>query len=748
MNLKIGRTNNNFNSHRVHADGSGLRCRLKVWPHSCTNRTVQKDSAKSMKLIQGQIGGMQSAGAFLAGGITKASNAFAAKFGQALAGASARNAASSLSLPAPSAERRIQNPLSASLLMTSTMASIVDPESLGFPPPSSAKSAREPGSDDEAFPLETAPVLSAHSPGNGTVLGADLESEPGATSSTVGISAVRAATSATAQGVASAQFAGPHSLSESASGRSPNGSEAPISQSANKQKSGRTAHRAKEQASGPHDAGVRQDTTQGPGTIFPNAPNSATVAAPVQPIGLLNVSVLAPSAPANAAVHALSPSSSSSREASTASSTPAPNPRAASEPPQIAAQSATRASGRGAALPDTSASMPPTGQLGAGSGVMPPNETSPAPSQPSKTDVQPVPDELSPSEANPAASRSALESSEVPQASLASTPDTTSPAAAPTLAGHFSSSSTVGELAAVKTRRAINSKGVNDAPGIKNSTATATLLSRATPPSASPLEPGASVNSSPVDSGGFKESRMQPRDSTIAKASSSGTSESIGTHESSGAGANNHSNSTRTESVPHPLPAVPVAGAPNPSPNAASGNLPVYPESATPAHPGPASLRPPQAQPSTSLPAWQNYDGGAGNVVRSAALSGSGGVAEIRVDLASGPLGPVQLHTVLRDGSVGAEIHVQDQAAHSLLSAGMPSLERSLQDRNLHVQNLAVLQNNVEGGMGGFNPKNSDSPPHNPARNWNNRFEDGPATATELAGLEFEPTAGGLSVQA
>jgi hypothetical protein len=78
----------------------------------------------------------------------------------------------------------------------------------------------------------------------------------------------------------------------------------------------------------------------------------------------------------------------------------------------------------------------------------------------------------------------------------------------------------------------------------------------------------------------------------------------------------------------------------------------------------------------------------------------------------------------------------------------MPSLERSLQERNLQVQNLAVLQNDVGSGTGGFNRGNPDAPPQNPARNWNRTFQTAPATAAALAGMESEPIAGGLSIQA
>jgi len=100
---------------------------------------------------------------------------------------------------------------------------------------------------------------------------------------------------------------------------------------------------------------------------------------------------------------------------------------------------------------------------------------------------------------------------------------------------------------------------------------------------------------------------------------------------------------------------------------------------------------PPPSQPSATLSAWQNYDGGAGSIVRSASLSGSVNGAEMHVELRSGALGPLEVHAVMHEGSLGAEIHVQGQEAHTLLAAGLPSLERALGERNLRVdQNFPV----------------------------------------------------------
>ena len=81
--------------------------------------------------------------------------------------------------------------------------------------------------------------------------------------------------------------------------------------------------------------------------------------------------------------------------------------------------------------------------------------------------------------------------------------------------------------------------------------------------------------------------------------------------------------------------------------------------------------------------------------MRSASLNDSANGAEMHVELRSGALGPLEVHAVVHEGSVGAEIHVQGQEAHTLLAAGLPSLERALGERNLRVENIAVYQDHA-----------------------------------------------------
>jgi len=163
-------------------------------------------------------------------------------------------------------------------------------------------------------------------------------------------------------------------------------------------------------------------------------------------------------------------------------------------------------------------------------------------------------------------------------------------------------------------------------------------------------------------------------------------------------------------------------------------------------------MPPSSTQPASTLSAWQNYDGGAGRIVRSASLTDSPGGAEMHVELRSGPLGPLELHTMVREGSVGAEIHVQGQEAHAMLSAGLPSLERALNDRNLRVENISVYQDHSGGGMGGGERQGSQSesspmPKHQPLP-WGSPSQSDHKVKRSFENEEAANPAAGLSVRA
>ncbi|MGA2982701.1 MAG: flagellar hook-length control protein FliK [Terriglobia bacterium] len=161
---------------------------------------------------------------------------------------------------------------------------------------------------------------------------------------------------------------------------------------------------------------------------------------------------------------------------------------------------------------------------------------------------------------------------------------------------------------------------------------------------------------------------------------------------------------------------------------------------------------PPPSQPSATLSVWQNYDGGAGSIVRSASLSGSVNGAEMHVELRSGALGPLEVHAVMHEGSLGAEIHVQGQEAHTLLAAGLPSLERALGERNLRVENIAVYQDQAGGGMSGGGKQDTHSgsspSPQHQVLPWDSPPQASKSASGSAEDEELANPATGLSVQA
>jgi flagellar hook-length control protein FliK len=159
----------------------------------------------------------------------------------------------------------------------------------------------------------------------------------------------------------------------------------------------------------------------------------------------------------------------------------------------------------------------------------------------------------------------------------------------------------------------------------------------------------------------------------------------------------------------------------------------------------------PPAQPPATLSAWQNYDGGPGKIVQSASLSNSVAGAEMHVELRTSPIGPLEVHTVVHDGSVGAEIHVQSSEAHTLLTAGLPSLERALGERNLRVENLNVYQDLSGGGTSGGGAHDAQSGSHPSMQRqtlpWDNSPQSDIPTSSSMEEEEPSILTTGLSVR-
>jgi hypothetical protein len=124
----------------------------------------------------------------------------------------------------------------------------------------------------------------------------------------------------------------------------------------------------------------------------------------------------------------------------------------------------------------------------------------------------------------------------------------------------------------------------------------------------------------------------------------------------------------------------------------------------------------------------------------------------MHVEFRSGALGPLEVHAVVNAGSVGAEIHVQGQEAHTLLAAGLPSLERALGERNLRVENIAVYQDHAGGGMSGGEKQDqqpgSSPSPQRQVLPWDSPPQSSSAPSGPFENEELANPAAGLSIQA
>ncbi|MGO8790261.1 MAG: flagellar hook-length control protein FliK [Terriglobia bacterium] len=261
------------------------------------------------------------------------------------------------------------------------------------------------------------------------------------------------------------------------------------------------------------------------------------------------------------------------------------------------------------------------------------------------------------------------------------------------------------------------------------------------PNAASPLPKDAAAGTSAIP----------PSGASYAGSSDGGAHTSLA-DASAGGGKPGQQNGQSSGDNPASVVSIAPSSLSDPGPDPAANLFGVHAPAATVTHTNMSAPQatPPPSAPATTLSAWQNYDGGAGSLVRSASLSGSANSAEMHVEFRSGVLGPLEVHTVMHDGAIGAEIHVQGQEAHTLLAAGLPSLERALGERNLRVENIAVYQDQAGGGMSGGgkqNPDSSPSPQH-PVLPWDNLPQATNAASGSAEDEELANPAAGLSIRA
>lgn len=243
------------------------------------------------------------------------------------------------------------------------------------------------------------------------------------------------------------------------------------------------------------------------------------------------------------------------------------------------------------------------------------------------------------------------------------------------------------------------------------------------------------------------------QDGSAAPVSQSGSSSNLPEASSNGQGKSGQQSGSRSGDKPAAPVFSPAAGSTAVS-DSAVNLVAAHTASAPAGHTVTTAPQTPASntQPAATLAAWQNYEGGPGKIVRSASLTDSPSGAEMHVELRAGNLGPLEIRTVVREGSVGAEIHVQGQEAHTLLSAGLPSLERALGERNLRVESIAVYQDQTGAGTSGGEQRgqqsgSSPSPPRQ-SFSWDNPPQADTAATRSTEDDDSANPVAGLSVRA
>jgi flagellar hook-length control protein FliK len=118
---------------------------------------------------------------------------------------------------------------------------------------------------------------------------------------------------------------------------------------------------------------------------------------------------------------------------------------------------------------------------------------------------------------------------------------------------------------------------------------------------------------------------------------------------------------------------------------------------------------------SESASALAGYQSTVHGAVSSARLTQQAGNAEMQVRLRSEALGPIDVHTSVKDSDIGASIRVEARETQVMLASELSQLERALNDKSLRVQRLDVLQGSVSGGQSnGTGPDNSHGSPSQP----------------------------------
>jgi len=100
----------------------------------------------------------------------------------------------------------------------------------------------------------------------------------------------------------------------------------------------------------------------------------------------------------------------------------------------------------------------------------------------------------------------------------------------------------------------------------------------------------------------------------------------------------------------------------------------------------------PEAPANPPQPAFHSLEAAASRFVSDAQLSQTSGHSEMRIAMQTDKLGTVELHARVTGDEIGAAITVEKRDAHTALAVELPALQQALSDKQLRVDQIALLQ--------------------------------------------------------
>src|SRR5262249_29245669 len=100
------------------------------------------------------------------------------------------------------------------------------------------------------------------------------------------------------------------------------------------------------------------------------------------------------------------------------------------------------------------------------------------------------------------------------------------------------------------------------------------------------------------------------------------------------------------------------------------------------------------------LATWAGRRQGIDQMVKTAEPVAPTGSMEIRLELKTEGLGPMELRAVMHDGRVGAAIGVGTPDAKAALTTELPGLQRALTERNVQLDSISIFNGSSHDSAG------------------------------------------------